>query len=120
MAHKNNKNSKNNKKVGQKTKKELAEMKIETSNELGVSNESKKLGKNKKVNKIKNKGDFILPLFFTKYKRRADTMKGIYIKEAKHGENIDSQFMILKKIYKDGDSIIAIWEIKLETSKLKF
>ncbi|MFV3014014.1 small, acid-soluble spore protein, alpha/beta type [Clostridium botulinum] len=48
MAHKNNKNSKNNKKVGQKTKKELAEMKIETSNELGVSNESKKLGKNKK------------------------------------------------------------------------
>ncbi len=29
MAHKNNKNSKNNKKVGQKTKKELAEMKIE-------------------------------------------------------------------------------------------
>ncbi|MCS4469846.1 hypothetical protein JTS96_21325 [Clostridium botulinum] len=47
-------------------------------------------------------------------------MKGIYIKEAKHGEKIDSQFMILKKIYKDGDSIIAIWEIELETSKLKF
>ncbi len=119
MAHKNNKNSKNNKKVGQKTKKELAEMKIETSNELGVSNESKKLGKNKKVNKIKNKGDFILPLFFTKYKRRADTMKRIYIKEAKHGEKIDSQFMILKKIYKDGDSIIAYMGDKTGDIKVK-
>lgn len=51
MAHKNNKNSKNNKKASQKTKKELAEMKIETANEIGVSNESKKLGKNKKKSK---------------------------------------------------------------------
>ncbi|GAA0748339.1 small, acid-soluble spore protein, alpha/beta type [Clostridium oceanicum] len=47
MSHKNNKNSKNNKKAGQKTKKELAEMKMETSNEIGYSNESKKLGKDK-------------------------------------------------------------------------
>ncbi|WP_315121366.1 small, acid-soluble spore protein, alpha/beta type [uncultured Clostridium sp.] len=48
MAHKNNKNSKDNKKAGQKTKKELAKMRVETSNEIGTSNESKKLGKNKK------------------------------------------------------------------------
>ncbi|EJE7236522.1 HD domain-containing protein [Clostridium botulinum] len=34
-------------------------------------------------------------------------MKKIYIKEVKPGEKINSQFMILKKIYKDGDSIIA-------------
>ncbi|APH13385.1 HDIG domain protein [Clostridium sporogenes] len=34
-------------------------------------------------------------------------MKKIYIKESKPGEKINSQFMILKKIYKDGDSIIA-------------
>lgn len=45
MSHKNNKNSKDNKKAGQKTKKELEKMKMETSNEIGVSNESKKLGK---------------------------------------------------------------------------
>lgn len=46
MSHKNNKNSKNNKKAGQKTKKELQKMRVETANEIGVSNESKKLGKN--------------------------------------------------------------------------
>ncbi|SHH82499.1 Small, acid-soluble spore protein, alpha/beta type [Clostridium collagenovorans DSM 3089] len=45
MSHKNNKNSKDNKKAGQKTKKELNKMKMEAGNELGVSNESKKLGK---------------------------------------------------------------------------
>lgn len=45
MSHKNNKNSKDNKKAGEKTKKELSKMKMETANELGVSNESKKLGK---------------------------------------------------------------------------
>lgn len=48
MSHKNNKNSKDNKKVGQKTKKELEKMKMETSNEIGTSNESKKLGKKNK------------------------------------------------------------------------
>ncbi|MGG7163880.1 small, acid-soluble spore protein, alpha/beta type [Clostridium ihumii] len=48
MSHKNNKNSKDNKKAGQKTKKELEKMKMETSNEIGVSNESKKLGKSAK------------------------------------------------------------------------
>ncbi len=47
MSHKNNKNSKNNKKAGQKTKKELHKMKIETANEVGYSKESRKLGKNK-------------------------------------------------------------------------
>ena len=47
MSHKNNKNSKNNKKAGQKTKKELYKMKIETANEVGYSKESRKLGKNK-------------------------------------------------------------------------
>jgi hypothetical protein len=45
MSHKNNKNSKNNKKAGEKTKKELKEMEFEMSNEIGHSNESKKLGK---------------------------------------------------------------------------
>jgi hypothetical protein len=45
MSHKNNKNSKDNKKAGQKTKKELSNMKMETANEIGVSKESKKLGK---------------------------------------------------------------------------
>ncbi|KYH34965.1 hypothetical protein CLTEP_11290 [Clostridium tepidiprofundi DSM 19306] len=45
MSHKNNKNNKDNKKVNQKTKKEVRKMQFETSNELGVSNESKKLGK---------------------------------------------------------------------------
>ncbi|QLY79146.1 small, acid-soluble spore protein, alpha/beta type [Clostridium intestinale] len=46
MAHKNNKNSKENKKAGQKTQKELNEMKMETANEIGYSKESRKLGKN--------------------------------------------------------------------------
>lgn len=48
MSHKNNKNSKDNKKAGQKTKKELREMEIEMANEIGYSKESKKLGKDKK------------------------------------------------------------------------
>lgn len=47
LAHKNNKNSKENKKAGQKTKKELEKMKNETANEIGYSKESRKLGKNK-------------------------------------------------------------------------
>lgn len=47
MAHKNNKNSKDNKKSGQKTKAELKEMQMETANEIGYSKESRKLGKNK-------------------------------------------------------------------------
>lgn len=45
MSHKNNKNSKDNKKSGQKTNKELAEMKLNISNSVGTNNESKKLGK---------------------------------------------------------------------------
>jgi hypothetical protein len=44
MSHKNNKNSKDNKKAGQKSKKELDKMRMETANEIGVSRESKKLG----------------------------------------------------------------------------
>lgn len=47
MSHKNNKNSKQNKKSGQKTKTELKKMQIETANEIGYSKESRKLGKNK-------------------------------------------------------------------------
>lgn len=47
MSHKDNKNSKENKKSSRKTKKELAKMKIETSNELGYSSESRKLGNDK-------------------------------------------------------------------------
>ena len=45
MAHKNNKNSKDNKKSGQKTRAELKKMKEETANEIGYSKESRKLGK---------------------------------------------------------------------------
>ena len=47
MAHKNNKNSKDNKKAGKKTKAELKTMEFETANEIGYSKESRKLGKNK-------------------------------------------------------------------------
>ena len=47
MAHKNNKNSKNNKKSCQKTRAELRKMKTETANEVGFSKESRKLGKDK-------------------------------------------------------------------------
>lgn len=47
MSHKNNKNSKNNKKSGQKTRAEVKKMKMETANEVGYSKESRKLGKNK-------------------------------------------------------------------------
>ena len=43
----NNKNSKANKKSGQKTKKEVEKMKVETANEIGYSKESRKLGKDK-------------------------------------------------------------------------
>ena len=46
MSHKNNKNSKDNKKSGQKTKAELQKMRVETANEVGYSKESRKLGKN--------------------------------------------------------------------------
>lgn len=45
MSHKNNKNSKDNKKSSQKTQSELKKMQMETANEIGVNNESKKLGK---------------------------------------------------------------------------
>ena len=44
LSHKNNKNSKDNKKAGQKTKKELDIMRIHTANDVGFSKESKKLG----------------------------------------------------------------------------
>ncbi len=44
MSHKNNKNSKENKKAGQKSKSELKKMRIHTANDVGFSNESKKLG----------------------------------------------------------------------------
>jgi hypothetical protein len=44
MSHKNNKNSKDNKKAGQKSKKELDTMRVQTANDIGVSKESKKLG----------------------------------------------------------------------------
>ena len=47
MSHKNNKNSKDNKKSGQKTKKEVKKMQMETADEVGYSKESKKLGKDK-------------------------------------------------------------------------
>lgn len=47
MAHKNNKNSKKNKKSGQKTRTELKKMQMETADEVGYSKESRKLGKNK-------------------------------------------------------------------------
>ncbi|WP_082023875.1 small, acid-soluble spore protein, alpha/beta type [Clostridium polynesiense] len=47
MAHKNNKNSKDNKKSRQKTRKEVENMKVETANEVGYSKESRKLGKDK-------------------------------------------------------------------------
>lgn len=47
LAHKNNKNSKDNKRSNQKTRKELEKMKNETANEIGYSRESRKLGKNK-------------------------------------------------------------------------
>ena len=47
MSHKNNKNSKANKKSGQKTRKEVEKMKMEIANEIGYSNESRKLGKDK-------------------------------------------------------------------------
>lgn len=52
MAHKNNKNSKANKKAGQKTKEELKKMKVETGNEVGFSKESRKLGKNERRDDI--------------------------------------------------------------------
>lgn len=48
MSHKNNKNSKQHEKAGQKTKSKLKKMLIETANEIGFSKESRKLGKHKK------------------------------------------------------------------------
>ena len=47
MSHSDNKNSKDNKKSNDKTKKDLDRMKVETSDEIGYSKESKKLGKDK-------------------------------------------------------------------------
>lgn len=56
MSHKDNKNSKANKKVNPKTKKELENMKMETSNEIGYSSEGRKLGKDKeRKNKKRSK-----------------------------------------------------------------
>lgn len=46
MSHKNNKNSMENKKSGEKSKKELKKMKLDISNSVGTNNESKKLGNN--------------------------------------------------------------------------
>lgn len=46
MSHKNNKNSKDNKKSGQKTRAEVEKMKVETADEVGYSKESRKLGNN--------------------------------------------------------------------------
>ncbi|MDV3427042.1 MAG: small, acid-soluble spore protein, alpha/beta type [Bacillota bacterium] len=47
MSHADNKNSKDNKKSNDKTKRDLDRMKVETSDEIGYSKESKKLGKDK-------------------------------------------------------------------------
>lgn len=47
MSHKNNKNSKSNKKAGKKTKDEINKMNEEIANDVGYSNASKKLGNNK-------------------------------------------------------------------------
>ncbi len=47
MSHKNDKNSKDNKKAGEKTKEEIQTMKMEISSDIGFSKEAKKLGKNK-------------------------------------------------------------------------
>lgn len=56
MSHKDNKNSKDNKKSNQKSKRELYKMKYETSNEIGYSAESRKLGKDKeRPNKQRSK-----------------------------------------------------------------
>lgn len=56
MSHKDNKNSKDNKKSNQKSKRELNKMNFETSNEIGYSQESRKLGKDKeRPNKQRSK-----------------------------------------------------------------
>lgn len=52
MSHKNNKNSKDNKKAGQKTKAEVKKMKIETANEVGYSEESRKFEKINQEQKV--------------------------------------------------------------------
>lgn len=60
MSHKNNKNSKHNKKVSQKTKPELQKMHMEASSEIGLNNEAKKLGHKLGLQRIatsKNKDD---------------------------------------------------------------
>lgn len=54
MSHKNNKNSKANKKSGKKTKAEIRKMQIETADEVGYSKESRKLGKNKPRSEDRN------------------------------------------------------------------
>ena len=61
MAHKNNKNSKQNKKSGQKTKAEVKKMQVETADEVGYSKESRKLGKNKPR---KEDNQFIIGLLY--------------------------------------------------------
>lgn len=45
MSHRDNKNSKENKKAAPKTHKELKKMEDNTKDNLGFSNESRKLGK---------------------------------------------------------------------------
>lgn len=60
MSHKNNKNSKENKKAGEKTKPELEKMHMEASSEIGLNNEAKKLGHKlglKRIGTSKNKDD---------------------------------------------------------------
>ncbi|MGH4137577.1 small, acid-soluble spore protein, alpha/beta type [Clostridium sp.] len=47
MAHIDKKNNQKSKKLGQDTKKELAEMKVEAASEIGFSRHSKKNAKDK-------------------------------------------------------------------------
>lgn len=50
MAHKGNKNSKNNKKAGKKTKSALEKMTQELSNEIGLTYDRSKRKRNKNSN----------------------------------------------------------------------
>ena len=49
MAHIDKKNNQESKKTGQKTKKELYKMKVESANEIGISKDSKRSVKGKKI-----------------------------------------------------------------------
>ncbi len=50
MSHKNNKNSKDNKKAGEKTKGTLKKMTEELSDEIGLTSDKSKLKRNKNSN----------------------------------------------------------------------